>query len=207
MTFLIKDAEYENFVSAYVEARDLDEGRSALESEGYQIIPLEQNAKLRVNNGGNSSISRIGNWVSEGVIYVKGKGKFLTKKSPILARSPDQEGKNGNSLYINEEQIEFSLKDSFQISDKLGNPFSIPTKRFGEEEIAVFLFGDFAKDYGFFLKDAKIKNVPFWFADFRDKPFARLLWFDCMDEQSRIVGDGGSVGGFVRGIKTLDSVS
>ncbi|MAG79178.1 hypothetical protein CMI40_02270 [Candidatus Pacearchaeota archaeon] len=60
-------------------------------------------------------------------------------------------------FYINnEEEVEKSLENSINV------PYdqeSIPTNRFGEEEITNFCFGKSAKDYGLFLKDAGINEM------------------------------------------------
>ena len=202
MAFLIKDVEQNGTFSAYVES-SFEEGKSQLYSEGYHIISAEENAQLRILVERNAGISTRGNWISEAIILIKGKGKFITKNSPILTLKDLSDLGRGTSLVLREEQLETALRGSIKISD---SQFSIPSKRFGEDELTNYLFGNLAKEYGLFLKDAKIKNMPINSADFRDKPFARQLWFDCLNEQSGIVGEGGYAGGFVRGIKTLDAI-
>ena len=66
-----------------------DEGKEILEEEGYKIISLQENARLRMQEGRYHAVSLGGNWVKEDAIYIPGKGKFLTKNSPIMA-NPQQ---------------------------------------------------------------------------------------------------------------------
>jgi len=49
-----------------------DEAKQQLESQGYRIISLEENARLRMLEGANADVSINGNWVMES-IYVPGK--------------------------------------------------------------------------------------------------------------------------------------
>ncbi|HLC57578.1 MAG TPA: hypothetical protein VJH95_03330, partial [Candidatus Nanoarchaeia archaeon] len=159
--------------SAYIEA-PFDTGKQALESQGYRIISLEENARLRVQEGEQAFISQNGNWVREGAIYVKGKGAFLTKASPIMInpKAATDCHRAINDFYLNQEQLEQALADSFPIS---GN--SIPTSSFGEKGLTNYAFGGFAKEYGEFLKEAGIKEMPIWLADIQEKPFVIPVWF------------------------------
>ena len=173
MANLIQDIKPRGIASAYIVA-PFDEGKELLEKEGYNIISLQKNAKLRIQEGVNENISKNGNWVREGVLYVPKKGKFLTKISPIMAnakRATDCH-RNGKDFYLTSEQIEESLSDSVELSKD-----SIPTNRFAEDEITVYAFGDIAEQYGKFLKEAEINEMHIWTADLQDKPFARQMWF------------------------------
>ena len=170
--------------SAYIVA-PFDEGKELLEKEGYNIISLQKNAKLRIQEGATEDVSKNGNWVREGVLYVPKKGKFLTKISPIMAnakRATDCH-RNGKDFYLTSEQIEESLSDSVELSKD-----SIPTNRFAEDEITVYAFGDIAEQYGKFLKEAEINEMHIWTADLQDKPFARQMWFGSLDCRSELVG-------------------
>ena len=159
--------------SAYIEA-PFDAGKQALESQGYRIISLEENARLRVQEGEQAFISQNGNRVREGAGYFRGKGAFLTKASPIMINPKKATDchRDGKDFYLNQEQLEQALADSFPISE---NP--IPTNRFGEEGLTNYAFGGFEKQYGEFLKEAGIKEMPIWLADIQEKPFVRPVWF------------------------------
>lgn len=51
-----------------------DEGKERLASNGYRIISLQENARLRMQESAGSYVSQNGNCVREGAIYVPGKG-------------------------------------------------------------------------------------------------------------------------------------
>lgn len=159
--------------SAYIEA-PFDKGKEALESKGYRIISLEENAGLRIQEGKDSFISRNGNWTREGVIYVPKKGIFLTKNSPIMdnAKEATDCHRNGKGFYLTDSQVERALEDSVKLKKK-----SIPTNRFKDNKIAIYAFGNYAEKYGQFLRNAGIKEMSVWLEDMQDKPFARQLWF------------------------------
>lgn len=169
---LIEDVTKGPLLSAYVNA-PFEEGKKLLESKGYRIISLEENARLRIQEGSNSSVSKNGNWVSEDAIYVPNRGVFLTKKSPIMDNSEraTQESRNGD-FYLTDEQVEKYLECAVKLINQ-----SIPTNRFGKNEITKYAFGETAEDYGNFLKENGIEKMPIWLADMPDKPFARKLWF------------------------------
>jgi hypothetical protein len=149
----------EEVVSTCIPNISFYEGKEALESEGYRIPSLEENARLRMQEGVDSEVCQNGNLVLEAAIYVpKEKKLFLTKKSPIIANAAEATcaNKHGMKFYLMEPgQLEDALYDSVEITDK-----SIPTSRFAEEEITVYAFGKEAKDYGRFLKDAGIEEMP-----------------------------------------------
>src|SRR3989338_9554507 len=167
--------------SAYVDA-PFDKGKEALEEARYRIISLQQNAQLRMQEGPASFVSRNGNWTREGVIYVPNKGKFLTKKSPIMANAREATACNraGAEFYLTDAQVEESLANSIELSDK-----AIPTNRFAENPITVYAFEEFAEQYGQFLRNAGIKEMSIWLANQEDKPFARQMWIHRLDDVNR----------------------
>ena len=198
MANLIQDIKPRGIASAYIVA-PFDEGKELLEKEGYNIISLQKNAKLRIQEGATEDVSKNGNWVREGVLYVPKKGKFLTKISPIMAnakRATDCHRK-GQDFYLTSKQVEESLSDSVELSKD-----SIPTNRFAEDEITVYAFGDIAEQYGKFLKEAGINEIPILTADIQDKPFARQMWFGYLGSGSVLYGSGRNLDfvGRVRGV-------
>jgi len=170
---IIKDIKPRRDNSAYV-AAPFDEGKKALEKANYRIISLQENARLRMQEGKSSYISQYGNWTREGIVYVSNKGKFLTKNSPIMtnAKKATDCHRNGEDFYLTDEQVEQALVDSVELSVK-----SVPTNRFGDCDITVYAFGEDAKKYGEFLKEVGIDSMPIWTADLENKPFARQMWF------------------------------
>ncbi|MBI2106386.1 hypothetical protein HYT57_00220 [Candidatus Woesearchaeota archaeon] len=164
--------------SAYVEA-PFDKAKEELEKAEYTVI--------RMQEGPASFVSRNGNWVREGVIYVPNKGRFLTKNSPIMANAQEATKchRSNKEFYLTDAQVEESLADSVELSDK-----AIPTNRFAENPITVYAFGDIAEQYGQFLRNAGIKEMSIWLANQEDKPFARQMWLHRLVVDSRSVLDG-----------------
>lgn len=158
--------------SAYV-AKPFDEAKAELEASGYEIISLEDNAKLRIAKGANREVSLSGNYTKEGFLYVPKKGIFLVRNSPIMANAKEATDchRNGKEFYLTQEQVEKALADSIEVSGK-----SIPTNRFGDEELTNYAFGKTAKAYGEFLKQAGINEMPVWLANITDKAFAKQAW-------------------------------
>src|SRR3989344_801339 len=173
--------------SAYVEA-PFDEAKAELEADGYEIISLKQFADLRIAQGKDSHVANYGAYVKEGFLYVPQKGIFLVRNSPIMtnAKAATQCHRKGREFYLTNEQVEESLKTSIEIE----NSRSIPTKRFGENELTSFAFGPEAERYGEFLKEAGIKQMPIYLASMEKKPFARQAWLRRLggDDQSGLGG-------------------
>jgi len=184
MANLIQDIKPRGIASAYVVA-PFDKGKELLKKEGYNIISLQKNAELRIQEGANEDVSKNGNWTREGVLYVPKKGKFLTKISPIMANAKRATNchRKGQDFYLTSKQVEESLSDSVELLED-----SIPTKRFAEDEITVYAFGNLAEKYGNFLGEAEIKEMPILTTDIQDKPFARQMWFGCLGSRSVLDG-------------------
>jgi len=190
MTLLIVDVEQNGITSDHIEA-PFDKAKSELEKEGYRIISLEENAKLRMREGKDSYVSRNGNWVKEGMIYLHGRKIHLTKNSPIMDNPVEATNchRNGQEYNIIKEQIEKALADSFKF-EKTGD-YTIPTNRFGEDPLTVYIFGEkTAEDYGNFLRqEVNIKKMPVSFVDGKiNKPFARQVWFRYLGDWSGLIG-------------------
>jgi len=194
------DVKPKGIFSAYVVA-PFDEGKEELEKAGYSIVSLQENAGLRMQERAKEDVSLNGNWVREGVIYVPQKGIYLTKSSPIMANAKIATDchRKGTEFYLTDEQVEEALTDFVKLS-----PNAIPTNSFGENEIAVYAFGEDAENYGKFLNEAGIEEMPVWLANVQDKPFARQMWlFGLGGGRSGLGGDSGSLGNGdgVRGVK------
>jgi hypothetical protein len=187
--------------SAYAEA-PFDQALKALKKEKYNLISLEENARLRMQEGKGSFISQNGNRVKEGVIYLPSKEIYLTKISPIIqnAQEATECHRKGNEFYLNKSQTEKALKDAVKFPKN--DNYEIPTDKFGNDALTDFAFGKIAKDYGLFLKEeAGINAMPVWLASCEKKPFARQMWF-------RRLGGGGRSGlnGDIRNLSCNDGV-
>ena len=192
--------------SAYVEA-PFDQALNALKEEKYNLISLEENARLRMQEGKDSFISQNGNYVQEGVIYLPSKEIYLTKISPIIqnAQSATECHRKGNEFYLNKSQAEKALKNAVKFPKN--SNYEIPTSEFGNDAITDFAFGKIAKDYGTFLKEAGINAMPVWLANCENKPFARQMWFRRLDDRSVLYGDyrGLDYDGRARGVRDVSA--
>jgi len=190
-----------------------DKGKAELEEADFQIISMPKNAELRIQQGKDAFVSKNGNWVREGVLYIPGKGNYLTRHSSILqsAEETTQAHGNGKEFYPTQEQVDLTLKEYAKFPER---NISIPVERFGEDELTVFVIGNGdskkAQNYGNFLKDAGIPEMPICvvggdYVKAQGKPFERLLWFYGLDVRSYLGGDvtylcGGDV---VRGVREI----
>ena len=181
-----------------------DIAKKALENKGYRIISLEENAKLRIQQGKGSYISKNGNRTREAVIYLPDKRIILTKNSPIMENPKEATTayRNGNEYFLTNEQVEQALQDSVSLSGK-----AIPTNDFKNNEITNFAFGDIAENYGLFLKNAGINKMPVYLANVSNKPFARQMWFRNLGSYSELNGYGRGLGsgGRMRGVSEKTS--
>jgi len=196
---LIRDIIPKGVSSAYVDS-SFDRGKAILEMSGYRIISLQENSGLRIQEGRDAFVSKNGNFVREGFLYVPKKGKFLTKKFPVLpnAKEATKGNNKGEDFYLTNEQVDESLSDSVAISS-----ISIPTERFADCDITVYAFGEKARAYGEFLRELGIKEMPIFTTNLQDRPFARQLWFSSLDHdcKSELNGYTALLGSYgVRGI-------
>jgi len=205
---IIQDVTRGKLHSAYA-IRDFDKAKEALESKGYRIISLEEQAGLRVQEGADSGVSQRGNWTKEGFVYVPSKGAFLTMDSPIMANAKEATDchRNGKDFYLTDEQVEASLEGSIKVINT-----QISTNRFADEALTSFAFGKNAKAYGEFLKENGINNIQFYLSDYQDKPFARQAWLCRVnsDDESGLDGDLRYLNydsSEVRGVRVSDEVA
>lgn len=193
---IIVDIRPTGIESAIVYA-PFDKAFEALIQNGYKIISLSQNAELRIQQGEDHNVSKNGNWVKEGILYVPGKGKFITRHSPVLTHPTNstQAHRNGREYFVSDNQIKKALEDSIQIPYDVNE---ISTEGFGEDEITMFCFGKNAKDYGLFLKDAGISNMSLWlnresYIQKQEKPYANQLWLGGLGDKFVLIGNYGGL--------------
>lgn len=177
---IIEDSKLKGIASAHIGAASFDEAKKALEKAGYNIITAEENAVLRIRHGKDACFSQNGNYVREGVLYVPKKGRFITRDSLVIAypKEATNSHSRGGEFYVTNDQAKSVLGNSVSIPYNKG---AIPTDRFNEDEITKFVFGETAKDYGLFLKDAGIKQIGLHFnceeiVNLYEKPYADQLW-------------------------------
>lgn len=213
------DVKPEKIVSASKKA-PFDVGKRLLDRRGYRIISLEENAKLRIQEGKNSIISKTGNWVSDTFLYIPEKGVFLSKYSAIM-ENPEEAtacSRDGREFYTNTMQTAKSLSDSVKLTNKAipiinsinqltptkGLVGRLSTRGLVDSKIAVYAFGGIknTRDYSEFLRDAGIKKMSIWFADTWEKPFVRQMWFGPLGGGAELIAHKGGLGANnkVRGI-------
>ena len=220
-------------LSAYVKTEDnhhnVGASHEILVKRGYRLISLEEAAILRIlggaNIGGSLSEDRFPS-VSDGVcatkeafVYVPDKGLFLTRNSPLV-EEPKEIAKTYRTdykeeYYLTDEQVEKALTDAVKISDKPERGIiPIPTKRFAECEIATWVFGGAAENYGNLLSYCGINAMPIYWTKQQhvDKPFARQvtfcdLWIPLMGEKEGYSSLSARFIPKLRGIKIQDAES
>jgi len=187
MEKIIVDIRPTEFESAIVYA-PFDKAKETLESKEYRIISLEENAKLRIQQGLDSYISKDGNWTKEGVLYIPNKGIFLTKNSPIMQNPREAAHNYREEYFLTDKQVERALQYSVKLLRE-----NILTNRFKDNEITAFAFGEIAEQYGQFLKEAEIKEMPVSvvgidYINKQHRPFARQMWFSSLNIMSCLDG-------------------
>jgi hypothetical protein len=179
---IVQDVKSAQALSAYVVA-PFDQAFKELSAEGYKLISLQQNARLRIEQGKDAVVSRKGNWVREGAIYIPGASHVLfVRESPVLEmpEQATQAHRQGKEVYITSGQLVKAEQSSIKIPYGQKN---IPTERFKDEALPVWAFGDKAEDYGNFLREADIIKVNFLlickgFVDKQTGPFSYQIWFE-----------------------------
>jgi len=129
------------------------------------LISSRDLAAAILNSGINSSLFLEGSYVNETGIYNPNRETILDRNSPILnsdsardATSYHKERKefpvvSSNYLIkINEERNKRPEEKSILVIPHRNN-FEIPSNRFNEDEITLWLFRDIASEYGNFLSD------------------------------------------------------
>jgi len=187
---LIRDFVRLGVESAYIDA-SYKSAKPQMEKEDYQIISIPQNVDLRLLAGRDSSVSRKGNWVREGILFVPGKQTRFVRNSPLFGRSLDglEESKE---YYLSDKEVESALENSIEYPSESRK---VPTNRFGEDDFAVYAIGDGdsnrASQYGFLLLDAEVEEISFLSMNREfmreceqsdSRPFIRQIYFEGLSE-------------------------
>jgi len=164
-------------------------------------ISLRNLAYARTQKGENSPLSLKSSYVKEGIIRTPKQILFVSD-SPIINNIEQaiQCHNEEEEFYLTEKQTEKYLeqaehdrkkepeKRKVLISNENGN-YGIPTNRFYEYELTLWAFKDKAKKYGELLKNFGIDEMPVYFSDQKEKPFARQLWLAWLGGKSLISGN------------------
>ena len=162
-----------------------DESQESLKSSGASIISLRDLAYTKMQREADSSLNTNGSYVMQGSIYVpKSNEAIFVPTSPILsfAQKATEAHRNSREFYADQDEVIEAFEKAKAGSIKV--PYGqepILTTRFGEEALTNWAFDDQAKDYGLFLKENGINEMPVWlvdksYIDKQDKPFATQLW-------------------------------
>lgn len=181
-------------------------GKRILENLGYSIISLEENARLRVQQGKNAEVSKSGNWVREDFLYVPKKERYITKNPQIMlnAEKATIASFYGKPFYLTPEQVEESLKKAVKLPKSY---YHIPTNRFKEDEVTNFIFEEISEEYGYWLNNELNEDAITIFG-------STLKSFDIPHTTKMSISAGGSLldkglqlyaDNTLRGIKTLES--
>ena len=213
-----RTSELESGVVCYA----FDKALVDLKDNNFEVVSLPQMAQLRIQEGKNAKVSKNGNYVREGVIYIPKEGIYLARNSPLLqlelAKEAVQSHRNGREYFIEtkiaEEYREKASQEPKAEVFQLKNLEAIPTNRFNEDERTLWLFQSQAEDYGDFLRQAGIKEMPFFFNEEKyinkqEKPYANQLWLRRLDDRSLLFGGVGVLYyvGDVRGVRQVSDNS
>ena len=184
-------------------AKPFDEALRTLREAGASPITARDLAYARTQEGKNSSLCTDGSYIKEGVLYVPDESLFI-RNSPLLKQKLAQEARkahrNSNEFYVGDKLVKKYQEQAE--ADKKKEPakrrvltlqkrgkFEIPTNRFKDEELTLWLFRDQAENYGKFLRNANINEMPVCLTGNSLKNFANQLWFGRLVCRSGLLGD------------------
>ena len=149
------DVQQANLQSATSD-KPFNEAVRELQVKGYRIISMEEQAGLRVQEGRTHPVSKEGNFTQEGWIHSPNTmGTYLVKKSPLI--------KHLDEVYqTHVKGDEFNIQSNLEGALLVPYGAEIPTNRFAENDITVFMFGKNAENYGNFLTELGRKTQKIW---------------------------------------------
>lgn len=176
-----------------------------------EVISLAQNAQIRIQEGKDANVSKVGNFTREGVLYFPQDKPKLVRYSPILHsfKEATELSRRNGAFYPSQSQIESALTDS---TDFPKSKTEIPTNRFDSDALAVWAFGgeNQARLYGEFLKNAGldamlVRETKSSYVLSQRNSFARQVWFSSIEGKSCIDGTLSSLysPNWVRGVREI----
>lgn len=180
----------------YVNA-PFDEALQAISGAGAHLASAYDLARAFIHVGSDYSLSKHGSRIREALIYAPEQYPLLLRESPLikpqLARNATNACRKGNEPYLDVTMVKTFTNQAEEDASKppqerrvlrftKTRPYKIPTNRFTDEEVTLFLFKDVAADYGRFLASNGLEKIPVWLADKsyvnqHATPFVRQLWF------------------------------
>ena len=222
------EAEVEGLGYVYLTEAYFDQALESLRDFGIENpISARDLAYARTKNPESSL--RYGSYTKEGFLYLRNEPVLLALDSPLLdislARQAVKANRKGD--YFSTDKGVYNKYREKAEEDKNKSPngrrviilpgkkdYEIPTNRFNEDELTLFLFKDQAENYGNFLKENGIDEMPVWlvdrnYVDSKEKAILTQLWLHPLDSRSDVSGDRGlDYGNRVHGLlKKTDEVS
>ncbi len=190
----------------YVEA-PWDEALQLLQKQDYAApISARDLAFACVQTGNLNSLFKQGSYIKESILYSPNQNHLLISASSILdnAKKATQAHRNKKEYSPLQNTIERfwceAREDCGKYPQKrrvltLGyrQTYDIPTTRFDEDELTLFLFKDQARLYGSFLDEHGIKKMFFHLEDVphaSQNSFERPLWLHHLSGRSLLSGCG-----------------
>ena len=185
----------------------------SLNEEKAKIISSRELAYARIKEGRNSSLSNYGSYTREGFLYLKNEPVLLALDSPLLdlelAEKAVEANKKGN-YFLTDRKVYKKYREQAE-KEKNNSPlnrkvlilpkrenYKVPTNKFNDDKLTLFLFKDQAENYGNFLRDNKINEMLVWlidksYVDSQKGTTLTQLWLHHIDDRSGVVGYDGSL--------------
>ena len=215
---LTQEAVIEGKSIEYVDA-PFDKGHRLITSRNGKIITGRDLAHARIQTGAKHSLSKNGSYIREGILYSQENPLLLSVSSILENAGKTTRAHQEDEACFPDAKIVENCRSQAE-KDRKKDPqdrrvlilaqtenFEIPTNRFNEEEVTLWLFKDQAKAYGDYLKANDIEAMPVWLAgksytNDQKKPFERQLWLHRLGSQSGLgAGNGGlSCVAWLRGV-------
>ena len=193
---------------------------AALQRKKATLATGQQVAQARIVAGPEHNVSQHGSWVAENFVYFPSGQILVThaENSPILKHPAEATAAygSGKEFYISEEEaasLEKLAKSGEVYTFKRTKSYMIPIKKFAQDGLAKFVFGDITADYAKFLREEAGQNgavvwlVGLDYAKEQKAPFARALQLDFLDFGSGLCADIDSlnVNDRARGVRKVKS--
>jgi hypothetical protein len=173
------EAEGGRMIYDFSRSKSWDKGNLYLKRKGLHVPSLKETARLRMQEGINSRVSRRHILTTASILHLNERF-FLIKRSPI-SDYPEQAtafNGGGSECYVSDERARELIKDSRELDAEKLLTNSISTSHFEENPIMQFAFEEEAKTYGEFLRDSQCKVEGLYIKLFpfvKPRPFVRLI--------------------------------
>ncbi len=200
---LKKEADIQNLGSISYVAAPFDQSMDIFKEKGLTLISARDLAYARIrdaesNGVKNSSLCQNGSWIKEGVLYVpNGKNNLFLLRDSLVLKNPAEATdahRNSKEYKISEKAVKKHVKESGKKNVlALKSLDAVPTNRFGEDGLTLWLFDDIAGEYGKLLSDSGIKAMPLYFDNAdqvvkQGQSYANQLWLGGFGNSSILVG-------------------